>query len=205
MNLKEKFINLIRKFSQDESLSMLFWNEIESAYSSKGRFYHHLLHLENMISELENVKTNINNWDEILFIVYYHDIIYSSVSKNNEEKSADFAIKKLKQLSISQPFIDKVYQGILATKKHEFSEDSDINYLLDADLSILGKDWEIYSEYIKNIRKEYAIYPDFLYNPGRKKVLKHFLEFKNIFKTQYFQEKYENQARENILKEMNLL
>jgi predicted metal-dependent HD superfamily phosphohydrolase len=40
---------------------------------------------------------------------------------------------------------------------------------LDADLSILGKDLDTYLAYTKMIRKEYSIYPDFLYKPGRKK------------------------------------
>jgi hypothetical protein len=46
---------------------------------------------------------------------------------------------------------------------------------------------------------------DFLYNPGRKKVLKHFLDMKTIFKTAYFQEKYERQARINLASEMETL
>lgn len=52
--------------------------------------------------------------------------------------------------------------------------------------------------YTKQIRKEYSIYPDFLYKPGRKKVLEHFLQLENIFKTDYFKTKYEVQARKNI-------
>jgi len=77
--------------------------------------------------------------------------------------------------------------------------------ILDADLAILGKDWKDYENYIHQIRKEYSIYPDFLYNPGRKKVLIHFLEFDEIFKTNHFKEKYENIARENIQREISML
>ena len=79
------------------------------------------------------------------------------------------------------------------------------NFLLDADLAILGKDWETYENYIKQIRKEYSIYPDFLYNLGRKKILIHFLEFEEIFKTEHFKAKYEKIARENIQKEISML
>ncbi len=81
----------------------------------------------------------------------------------------------------------------------------DINYLLDADLSVLGKDRETYLVYTQMIRKEYSIYPDFLYKPGRKKVLRHFLELENIFKTEYFRDQYETQAKENIETELRLL
>ncbi len=40
---------------------------------------------------------------------------------------------------------------------------------------------------------------------GRRKVLKHFLEMESIFKTKYFQDKYEDQARMNISAELKSL
>ncbi|MNJ03033.1 hypothetical protein D3C73_1632060 [compost metagenome] len=55
------------------------------------------------------------------------------------------------------------------------------------------------------MRQEYAIYPDLVYNPGRKNVLLHFLAMDRIFKTDYFFEKYEKPARENLRKEAELL
>jgi predicted metal-dependent HD superfamily phosphohydrolase len=57
-------------------------------------------------------------------------------------------------------------------------------------------------EYTKQIRAEYAIYPDLLYNLGRKKVLKHFLEMPSIYKTPPFQVLYEAQAKANLGKEL---
>lgn len=101
--------------------------------------------------------------------------------------------------------VQQIYEQILATKSHKKSDDEDTNFLLDADLSILGKSPQVYLEYTKQIRKEYSIYPDFLYKPGRKKVLQHFLALENIFKTEYFKNKYESQARENIEFELRSL
>jgi predicted metal-dependent HD superfamily phosphohydrolase len=90
----------------------------------------------------------------------------------------------------------------MATKGHTFSDDPDTNLFTDADLSVLGKPWPTYEAYFKNVRKEYAIYPDFLYKPGRKKVLQHFLTMPRIFKTEYFYDAYESNARENITREL---
>lgn len=73
------------------------------------------------------------------------------------------------------------------------------------DLKILSKDWEDYSIYFQQIRKEYSIYPDFLYNPGRKKALQHFLEHDYIYQTETFRNLYERQAKRNIQKEIDLL
>jgi predicted metal-dependent HD superfamily phosphohydrolase len=52
------------------------------------------------------------------------------------------------------------------------------------------------------VRKEYLIYPDLIYNPGRKKVLHHFLAMDRIFKTDFFYNKFEQQARQNLRKEI---
>jgi predicted metal-dependent HD superfamily phosphohydrolase len=92
----------------------------------------------------------------------------------------------------------------LATKTHILAADSDTNFFTDADLSVLGSDWESYSAYFKNVRKEYAIYPDFIYNSGRKEVLKHFLGMNQIFKTDFFYAKFEAQARLNLERELQI-
>lgn len=198
MNLKERFLENSLFYTQDQNLIGDLWSEIEKKYTEKGRHYHNLEHLENMFSELDAVKDEIENFSVLSFSVFYHDVIYDASSKSNEEKSAEFAAVRLKKLNVDSYFIQKISEQIIATKLHHLSEDSDTNYLLDADLSILGKDSEVYFDYTKKIRKEYSIYPDLLYKPGRKKVLKHFLEQKDIFKTSIFKEKYEDIARKNI-------
>lgn len=205
MRLKDRFDSLCLQFSQDQNLIENLWLEIEKKYSEKGRHYHNFEHLQNMFSELESVKDKISDFNIISFSVFYHDVIYDASSKSNEEKSAEFAKKRLEKLNINKESINKIFNQIIATKAHQKSDDQDINYLLDADLSILGKGAETYLDYTKKIRKEYSIYPDFLYKPGRKKVLQHFSALENIFKTDYFKEKYEVQARENIEIEISLL
>ncbi|KFF13011.1 hypothetical protein IW15_09555 [Chryseobacterium soli] len=205
MDLKENFIQLCGSFSEEQQLINVLWQEIDKKYSEKGRYYHNIHHLENMFLELEHVKECISNFPALSFSVFYHDVIYDASSKRNEEKSAEFAAIRLQKLNINTAIIDSVTAQINATKAHLLSDDHDTNYLLDADLSILGKDSKTYIDYIKNIRKEYSIYPDFLYRPGRKKVLQHFLELKHIFKTDYFKDQYEIPARENIKFELGNL
>jgi len=204
-SLNQKFINLLSKYSDDKMLADEYWKEIKEHYSDKSRYYHNLDHIASMIFELETVKSEIEDWNSVLFSIFYHDIIYKSSANDNEEKSAEIAKNRLQKINLSYTQINKIYNQILATKKHQLSADSETNYLLDADLSILGKSWNEYENYTKQIRKEYSIYPDFMYNPGRKKVLEHFLTFSNIYKTDFFRTKYEFQARKNILKEIELL
>ncbi|BAP30443.1 uncharacterized protein CHSO_1406 [Chryseobacterium sp. StRB126] len=205
MNLKDQFEQLCLPFTKDLSLIDSLWKEIDTKYAEKGRHYHNLLHLKNMFTELENVKSSLSDFTTVSFSVFYHDIIYNATSKSNEENSALKAAERLTELGLHQSDITIISDQILATKLHQESENQDTNYLLDADLSILGKDLETYLAYTRMIRKEYSIYPDLLYKPGRKKVLKHFLELESIFKTDYFKKKYETQARSNIAAEIQLL
>jgi len=198
MILKDRFETLCLNFTKDKVLIEKFWIEIENNYSGKSRYYHNLQHLENMFEEIDAVRNQIEKFDNISFSIFYHDVIYDATSKLNEEKSADVAKERLEVLALNNEDLQQVYEQILATKSHQKSENKDTNFLLDADLSVLGKSNEVYSEYTKQIRKEYSIYPDFLYKSGRKKVLQHFLGLESIYKTEFFRNKYENQARENI-------
>lgn len=203
--LKQTFIQLLKNYTDNNRLIEELWTEIEKNYSGKKRHYHTLLHLDNLLTQLIEIKDEINNWDVTLFTLFYHDVVYNSLKSDNEEKSAALAEKRMKQLSVSDDKIELCKQQILATKSHLKSSDSDTNFFTDADLSILGQSWEIYSAYYKNVRKEYAIYPDFIYNPGRKKVLNHFLLMESIFKTTFFRDKFEAQAKHNLQKEIELL
>ena len=196
--LKEKFILLTRKFSQDDSIIDSCREEIAENYSGKKRHYHNLSHLENLFAELEPLRPQIGDWDAVAFSVFYHDLIYDAKKSDNEEQSALRAEQRLNSLSVPAAIISHCNEIILATKSHSVSSDNDINLFTDADLSILGKSWPEYEVYYKQIREEYSIYPDLLYKPGRRKVLKHFLEMERIFKTDFFREKYEVQARVNL-------
>lgn len=203
--LKETFIELVKRYTDNVSLANELWTEIEANYSAKKRHYHTLQHLDNLFHQLFPIKEKLEDWETILFSLYYHDVVYNATKSDNEEKSAALAEKRLKQISVPLEIIERCKEQILATKSHTPSPHSDTNYFTDADLSILGQDWETYFIYCKNVRKEYSIYPDLLYNPGRKKVLKHFLTMEKIFKTDLFYDRFEKQAKENLSKEIELL
>ncbi|RKS25224.1 putative metal-dependent HD superfamily phosphohydrolase [Flavobacterium endophyticum] len=202
--LQQNFNSLFQKYNQDISLQVKLWLEIKKNHSSKKRHYHNLSHLENLFEELIPIKQEFEDWDTIQFSIYYHDIVYKTTRSDNEEKSAQLAVERLEQISYPEDKIQKCKRQILATKLHAVA-DPDTNLFTDADLSILGKSWEVYATYYQQIRKEYSIYPDFMYTNGRKKALQHFLDMEYIFKTSYFQNKYESQARRNLEKELQIL
>lgn len=204
MELKAEFYRIVEQYGGAHLQSNL-WQDLHSAYTDSSRHYHNLTHLENLYTQLLPVKNEIRNWDAVLFALFYHDVVYNTLSQNNEEKSAELAREHMQMIGVPEATINECVAHILATKSHVLSENNDTNLFTDADLSILGAPSDLYVQYTEQIRKEYRFYPDLVYKPGRRKVLQHFLEMKRIFKTHYFFAKYEEQARRNIAAELQQL
>ncbi|MBX2827193.1 MAG: hypothetical protein KTR22_03485 [Flavobacteriaceae bacterium] len=201
--LKEKFLNLMGAYTQDGTYALSCWMELESLYTQASRHYHNLNHLKHMIRGLEEIGGEKSmNTDALLFAIFYHDAIYNVKRQDNELKSADLMEKHLGETSFEGiAFCRQLIEG---TKLHESSND-DMDIMMDLDLAILGQKAELYDTYCRNIRKEYGMYPGFMYRKGRKKVLKHFLEKDRIFRTDHFIENYEQRARENLNRELQSL
>ncbi len=203
--LKETFLHLLKKYTDDLSLAENLWNELQQHYSGANRHYHTLTHVENVLQQLLEVKELLQDWDCVLFALFYHDIIYNPLLSNNEAKSADFAERRMQRMAVDTDTIARCKEHILATQSHQLSADGDTNFFTDADLSILGQSWEAYALYRQNVRQEYYSYPDIIYKPGRKKVLNHFLAMERIYKTDFFYEKFETKAKQNMSMEITML
>ncbi len=203
--LQQSFTETALHYTADKNLVDTLWAEIAKQHSGSKRKYHNLAHLQNMHAQLASIKGAVEDWDTIVLSICYHDIVYNPLKKDNEEKSAALAGKRLREIQLPTYKITRCQQQISATKTHVTCADEDTNLFTDADLSILGHPAPTYQNYCLQIRQEYAIYPDIIYNPGRKKVLEHFLQMARIFKTEIFYNLYEQQARLNLQQEMDLL
>lgn len=205
MNFENVFKQELKALESSEELISIMWADISRAYSAKGRYYHNLTHLDQLVAHLSEVRKQIQDWPAIVFAIAWHDAVYQTSKSDNEEKSAEKSDRNLTQTFFPEQRREKCIRLILATKKHLIDEDEDVNLFTDADLAILGTDEEAYFNYARQIRKEYWRYPDFLYKPGRKKVLKHFQEMESIYKTTYFRNKFEQSAKRNIDLELRSL
>ena len=194
--------SLCNHYSANQNLINTLWQEIEKHYSNSKRHYHNLSHVEYMVEKAEQFKNQIEDYNTLLFSIFYHDIIYKVTRKDNELKSALLAQNRMTELGVPVEKIKKCFQQIVATQHHETADDNGTQYLLDIDMAILGEDPAIYKNYTQKVRKEYGIYPDLIYKPGRKKVLQNFLKQERIFQTKEFYERCEKQARENIKNEI---
>jgi len=205
--MQETWIALITKYTDNSSFITSSWVEIEQYYTQKNRAYHNLTHLQNMFQELKKYEQHIEDVDVLRFSIWYHDLIYNALKKDNEERSADFAKSILSQTTLAADRIERCYQQILSTKTHRPNDSTavDEQLMIDFDLEILSRDWESYKTYCQQIRKEYWMYPGPLFRKGRKQAMKHFLERSSIYQSSFYQQEKEGQARGNIERELREL
>ena len=207
-DLEEQWTKLARKYSQDEVLINKYYDEIKSAYSSPSRHYHNTAHIHALLTLANQYQSSLHDKDVVDFSTFYHDIVYKVTRSDNEEKSALRAQKNLSDLKLAPDKIATVGKYIRATKQHKLdgaNNESDLAWFLDFDMSILGAEWDKYLEYTRELRQEYSIYPDFLYNQGRRKFLQKSLSTPYIFHTTLFRTYHEQDARENIGRELERL
>jgi predicted metal-dependent HD superfamily phosphohydrolase len=175
-------------------------------YSEPGRAYHNLVHIANMLLIIGGHDEYPEDLCELFVATVFHDIIYDPQAKDNEERSADYAMGILKPIGFDESFLAKVNAYILSTKDHKVNP----NYphsatMIDADLSILGARENEYQDYAKAIRQEYSFVLDEEYRMGRSKVLQGFLDRDSIYLLPQFREKFEESARSNISRELRAL
>lgn len=158
-----------------------------------------------MFRHFDIVKDIAERPAELELAIWFHDAIYKPFSKNNELNSAEWA----KEFSLSNGYYmegaERIHSLIMATQHNGIVQDKDQKLIVDIDLTILGASPEIYDEFERNVRKEYKMVPTFIYRKKRKELLMSFLSKVSIYNLDYFKEKYENIARYNIKRAIEML
>ena len=179
--------------------------ELLSLYGENHRAYHNFVHVASMLREFDEVRDYIENPEQFEIAIWYHDAIYNTKEKNNEEKSAELAQKTLIKAGIKPEFINNVTKLILATKHQETPQKTDEQYLIDLDLSILRESQREFDEYELDVREEYSWVPEETFKAKRAEILQFFLDRDNIYLTELFRNKYKDQAIKNLTKSIEKL
>ena len=203
--LKLLFTGLVTQYPGAGRLFDSMWKEIDEAYNAPHRYYHNMDHLHYINTRLDECPQKPSDAEALRFCLLYHDIVYEIPNRENEKKSSDIAARRMKGLGVPPPVIDLCVKHILATKEHEPSDNEDTNLFCDADIAILGDTPRRYSEYTMKVREEYKEVTDADFTRGRKRELEKLLAMPRLFKTPFFYEKYESQARINIGEEIKRL
>jgi len=178
----------------DETL----FSSIIAKYSEPHRKYHTLRHLEECLSHLDETQHLAARPAEIELALWFHDAIYDVRRQDNEKRSAEWARASAEAASLPAEVCDRVQHLVLATRHDAGPESADEAILVDIDLAILGASPQRFEEYETAIREEYNWVPRLVFDVKRRSILNGFLRRGQVFRTAYFAERFERQARENL-------
>ena len=150
-------------------------NTILAMWNESHRSYHNLNHLNDLISQINENKSNFSEkeYEKLMLTALFHDVVYDPSSSTNEENSANFLMECAVDKTNSD--ILDVKQMILDTKTHNSTtnlSESFNNY----DMNIVERDFDQLLEWEKGISEEYSVYPKEKYKEGRLKFLESLLD-----------------------------
>ena len=138
-------------------------------------------------------------------MIFYHDAWYKVGREQglNEKMSAEWAFKDCGEY-ITVPFQQMLTQGIEATATHTLervhpSHQREVGLLLDLDLKSLGVSSSLFEAITESIWQEYEpVATREEYDTGRAEWARTFLKRPFIYHTEWFIERFEDQARKNL-------
>jgi predicted metal-dependent HD superfamily phosphohydrolase len=175
-----------------------WYERLTTAYAGPQRHYHNQQHIAECLAEYDSVRHLARQPAAVELALWFHDAVYDPKAGDNEERSAALARQCLAEAGASSALAESTAKLVMATKSHEVGADADAALMVDVDLSILGKNETRFSEYERQIREEYTWVPQPVFVTKRAEILQRFLDRPQIFTTDWFWEKYERQARENL-------
>jgi predicted metal-dependent HD superfamily phosphohydrolase len=172
--------------------------DLVARYSEPHRKYHTMQHLEECFGKLGELRALARKLEEIELALWFHDAIYDTRRKDNEEKSAEWARSAVLAAGVAAPAGERVYELVMATRHNAVPAGIDAQILVDVDLSILGASPDRFDEYEVQVRQEYSWVPGPLFRRERRKILEDFLKRRSLFQTAQFVAAYEARARDNL-------
>jgi predicted metal-dependent HD superfamily phosphohydrolase len=178
------------------------FHRLVACYSEPHRKYHTMQHLNECLAHFDKVRSIAERPGEVELAMWFHDAIYRTSSKDNEERSAEWARDSALSGGLSYDQAERVFSLVMITKHNAVPVGRDAEVLVDVDLAILGSDPVRFDEYERQIREEYSWVPGPLYRRERRRILREFASRPTIYCTAYFRASHEFQARENIARSL---
>ncbi len=205
--MESEIVSIVEKAEEYLIAPELTWYKVNDLaenladrYEEPWRFYHVVTHLGDVTKFLVENASELLRPRVVLWAAMYHDAVYvpQAPSGVNEELSAQLAEKELNPF-LPRDEVEKIGFYIRRTAGHNPDKiDSDLTYLLDSDLLILGANEAEFEAYDANILREYSHVEPVTYNRERRRILKEFFDRDRIYGTQTAHESYEVRAKLNL-------
>ena len=195
--LRARFSALARRAGATQDPGPL-GDTLLAAWSEPARHYHDVRHLEDCLSQLDDVRVDPATRDVLELALWFHDAVYDPRATDNEERSARWATEALAAAGIPAAAVNEVARLVRLTREHGTASDEAGRLICDIDLSILGRPVEVFDAYERRIRSEYRWVSEEVFRDGRTRILEGFLRRAPLFQTDAFRRRFEASARANL-------
>jgi predicted metal-dependent HD superfamily phosphohydrolase len=196
---RARFDALVRRLGGDEKAAGETFDTLSRAWGERTRRYHGHEHLAECLHQLDLAAHTLTSTDVVELALWFHDAVYVPAAADNEESSARLLIQESRRLRIDAATAERSAALVRATA-HPTAEAlaPEAALMLDVDLSILGSDPVRFLEYEYAIGEEFQDTPRLKFEIGRGRFLTSLLARPSIFHTDFFRERYEAVAREQL-------
>ena len=168
------------------------------AYQEPHRYYHTLAHIEHCLAMFELCESLSADPDALEIAIWMHDAILESGRRDNEAKSAELYLQ-LSADAHDDEMRRLVSRLIMATLHDGNSlEDADSIYMVDIDLSGFALSWDEFLRDSQDLRAECPHLSDADYQLNQTGFQRMLLARPRFFLSDFFFERYEQQARKNL-------
>ena len=177
--------------------------DLDRRYRQPGRHYHTWAHVGACLRALRRARPGLeqSGAQALELAVWFHDAVYEPGRKDNEEASAELALRWAEALGLAPEVGRQAARLILATRHQQAAppqEDPPEALLRDIDLAVLGAGRARYLRYERGIAREYSALPPAAFREGRARVLREFLSRPALYSTPGFHRRLERRARRNL-------
>lgn len=186
-----------------------WYESVVTRHREAHRHYHDLRHVRWIVRHVGQLASGrpVDDLGAIVVAAFFHDVIYDPTASDNEAASAELATGALRELHWADDRIVRAATTIRGTAHHrvDLTTPIDTAVLYAADLGVLAADPAGYSDYARNVRREYAHVSDAEWTVGRADVLRSFLDRDAIYAPVLGLDGWEQRARGNLTAELDTL
>lgn len=174
------------------------WKDLSARYSEPHRAYHTLRHIAHCLEEFDPVRRESKDPVAVELALWYHDAVYDTHRRDNEERSAMLAEGTAVAAGLGPDRARRTGDLIRVSTHKKSAAEPEARLFADIDLAILGQEPAAFAAYERQVRQEYEWVPEGEFRAVRARILETFLDRFSIYMTPVFQDKYEKQARLNL-------
>ena len=194
----------LRVTSHDEAQAARVCESVVDRYREPARRYHTLTHIRHCLDQAALASSLLPDADTIALGIWFHDVVYVPAAGDNEVCSAAL-FRELAGPVMSRPRLDDVERLILVTRFGERPRRDDEAYMADIDYSSFGLPWDRFHSDSLAVRAERTDLSDEQFAGQQSRFLANLLDRGTLYRTEFFRERYEDVARSNIARYLEIL